>query len=309
MITVFGSVVLDLVTNVPAFPTPGESVLVESFTLLPGGKGANQALAAKRAGADVRFVGSVGDDDFGRQALENLTCEGVDLSALGRDSSRPTACATVCVAPSGDNQIVIAAGANFATHNDMLHDAWLQPGEILQMQLEIPFDDVWQAIKRAKAAGATTILNAAPFAPVPADILKKLDILNVNEVEAAMLAANHDMASEDLPALAKSLATRFGLTMVITLGGGGVICATATKFLHANALAIEPIDTVGAGDAFAGAFAAALANELDLGNCLQWGIVAGSLACLGAGAQNSLPKKDKIIQHIQEVMVSEETIK
>jgi ribokinase len=308
MITVFGSVVLDLVTNVPAFPTPGESVLVESFTLLPGGKGANQALAAKRAGGDVRFVGSVGEDDFGRQALENLTGEGVDLTALGKDPSRPTACATVCVAPNGDNQIVIAAGANYATQNDMLVDKWLQPGEILQMQLEIPLAEVWQAVKRAEAAGATAILNAAPFAPVPAEILQALDILNVNEVEAAMLAANHNLPADDLPALARNLAERFDLTVIITLGSDGVICATATRFLRANALAIEPRDTVGAGDAFSGAFAAAVSNELNLGICLQWGIVAGSLACLGSGAQNSLPAKGKITEHLQEVTVSEETI-
>ncbi len=305
MITVFGSAVLDLVANVPNFPTPGESVLVESFTLLPGGKGANQALAARRAGAETRFVGSVGDDDFGRQTLANLKAEGVDLSALRIDPTRSTACATVCVDPSGDNQIVIAAGANNATDNKQLEDCWLGPSDILQLQLEIPLTAVWQAVERGRVGGATVILNAAPFAKVPASVLNDLHILNVNEVEAAMLAESYGLSVESLPSLAQSLAKRFDLTMIITLGGEGIICATPSRLLQANALKIEPRDTVGAGDAFSGAFAAALDSSQPLEIALKWGVVAGSLACLGQGAQDSLPNFGSILKKLDEVNIKE----
>ena len=305
MITVFGSIVLDLVTNPPALPTPGESVLVETFALTPGGKGANQALAAKRAGADVRFAGCVGQDDFARRAVENLQADGVDLNSLKESKNRPTACATVCVAPNGENQIVIAAGANFATNNSMLLDDWLAPGEILQMQLEIPLTEVWQAAKRGREAGAMVILNAAPYATVPEEVLDVLHVLNVNEVEAAALAADHGLSGADIAQLALDLADKFRLCVIVTVGKDGVYCAFDGGLLKANALPIQARDTVGAGDAFAGAFAAALAQQEDLQTCLKWGCVGGSLACLGRGAQSSLPDKQAIQDHLVQIVVEQ----
>ncbi len=301
MITVFGSIVLDLVTNPPALPTPGQSVLVETFELTPGGKGANQALAAKRAGADVRLVGSVGQDDFARRALENLKNDGVDISALNESADLPTACATVCVAPDGENQIVIAAGANYGTDNRMLSDDWLGAGDILQMQLEIPLPEVWQAAKRGRDAGAMVILNAAPYATVPEEVLDALHILNVNETEAAALAADHGLGTDDLGQLAHDLADKYQLCVLVTVGAKGVLCAFDGEVVRANALPIQARDTVGAGDAFAGAFAAALAQQEDLHRSLKWGAVAGSLACLGPGAQASLPDKAEIQKHLMQI--------
>ncbi len=305
MITVFGSAVLDLVTNVPALPRPGESVLVETFALTPGGKGANQALAARRAGAEVRFVGTVGDDDFGHQAMLNLRAEGVDLAHLAVDPARPTACATVSVAPDGNNQIVIAAGANYSSKIEQLDANWLGPGEILQLQLEIPFDAVWRAVELGREKGATVILNAAPYSSVPEPVLEALDILNMNEIEAAALAAERGLDGTDLAALAGELADRYGLCVIITVGDRGVICADQERLMRANALAIRALDTVGAGDAFAGAFAAALAAGESLETGLRWGAVAGSLACLGQGAQASLPAAAEIQAHLDQVQVVE----
>jgi ribokinase len=184
LIIVFGSIGLDIVQTVCHLPRPGETVLTANYVMLPGGKGANQALAAARAGGEVCFSASIGDDDFGQRALSNLAEAGVDLSAVAR-RSRPTACATISVDGDGENQIVVSSGANLETTAAQLKAA---PGDLVLQQMEIPLSEICAGVDLAQQQGAQIILNAAPFHPIPPAILAKLDILIVNEVEARMLA-------------------------------------------------------------------------------------------------------------------------
>ena len=303
MITIFGSIVMDVVTRVDRLPRPGESRLAPSYVLTPGGKGANQALAAARAGADVRFVGSTGDDAFADLVLENLDPAGVTLSGLRRDPDQPTACATVCVADDGENQIVVAAGANMTTTAAQLGADDLGEGRLLLLQMEIRPVQNWRALHRAKASGTTTMLNVAPYAAVPAEALDHLDILCLNEVEADAMAAEMGQPAGDSLAFARHLAQRHELVAVVTLGADGALLAAGGEALRANALRLDVKDTVGAGDGFVGAFAAAHVKGLAPGECLRWGTVAGGLACLEAGAQAGLPDAAAIAARLDEISI------
>ncbi|MDP6690384.1 MAG: ribokinase [Alphaproteobacteria bacterium] len=305
MIVVFGSIGLDIVQSVERLPRPGETVLTADYVMLPGGKGANQALAAARAGGSVQFVASVGDDDFGRLALANLDQAGVALSQVAR-RQRPTACATISVDRDGENQIVVSSGANLATKAEQLQagSRQLAPGDLVLQQMEIPLPEICAGVELAHRRGARNILNAAPFQPIPPATLAKLDSLIVNEVEAEMLADNLGLDSGDLKAACDEVRRRFDVTVVLTLGADGAITFAPDQTLRANALPIQALDTVGAGDAFVGAFVAAMGAEMALSDCLRWGSVAGGLACLKPGAQDGVPDRVEIQARQDEIAVS-----
>ena len=184
LIIVLGSIAMDIVQSVPYLPRPGETMLTDDYVMLPGGKGANQALAAARSGGKVVFLATIGDDDFGRRALTNLEQAGVDLSNIVQ-CTRPTACATISVDVGGENQIVVSSGANRETTANKLNPS---PGDLVLQQMEVPLREVWRGIEYAKTNNATCILNAAPFQKIPLDILGLLDVLIVNEIEAKIYA-------------------------------------------------------------------------------------------------------------------------
>lgn len=300
MIVVFGSIGLDIVQSVKRLPRPGETVLTSDYAMLPGGKGANQALAAARAGSAVSFIASVGDDDFGRRALGNLDRAGVDLTAVAR-RDRPTACATVSVAGDGENQIVVSSGANLETVSEQLNPG---PGDLILQQMEIPLPEIWAGIDLAHDRGAKTILNAAPFHPIPPVALGKLDVLIVNEVEAAMLADDLGLDSTDLPGVCAAVQERFAVTVVLTVGADGAMAFARDQAIRANVLPLRALDTVGAGDAFVGAFVAAMAADMALADCLRWGSVAGGLTCQQPGAQDGIPTRDAIEQRQGEISIT-----
>lgn len=284
MITVFGSLNLDLVMAVPALPRAGETVLAPAYEAFPGGKGANQAAAAARAGAKVRLFGRVGGDPFAEPVLAALGRAGVDISGVGR-SARPTGVACVAVAPGGANQIVVASGANLAAEAAQVPDAALGAGTVVVLQNEVPVAETAALIGRASARGARVLLNLAPAGPFPAATLDRVAVLIVNEVEAAALAGR-----EGEPArIGRLLAARHGLTVVVTLGAGGALAFDAGTDWRSPALPVTPVDTTGAGDAFVGVFAAAMDAGLDLGGCLRRASVAAGLSCLAKGAQAALP--------------------
>ncbi|MBT3535879.1 MAG: ribokinase [Rhodospirillaceae bacterium] len=300
MIITFGSIGLDIVQSVRDLPRPGETVLTGDYAMLPGGKGANQALAAARAGGDVSFVASIGDDDFGQRALGNLVSAGIDVSGVAR-AGRPTACATISVDSAGENQIVVSSGANLETTAAQLHP---QAGDLVLQQMEIRPGEIWAGIDGATEAGARTILNAAPFQSIPPASLAKLDVLIVNEVEAAMLAEDLALDGTNLRQTCALVQRRFDLTVVLTLGGDGALALDELGTWQAGALAIQAIDTVGAGDAFVGAFVAAMAEGKALAECLRWGSVAGGLACLYPGAQDGVPKRPVIESRLNEIQIN-----
>ena len=288
MITVFGSLSADLVTQVKHLPAPGETVTGPGYTVVPGGKGANQALAAARAGAPVRFVGSVGGDGFKDLALSGMREGGVDLSAV-RESREQTACAFIAVDAQGENLIFVASGANLESRAEQLAAAGLTESDVLLLQMEITHAENWKAVDLAAAAGAKVVLNLAPAGPIPEESLRKLDVLVVNETEAGQLGAQLGPLPDDPEAIAAEIATRFALDCIVTLGPAGARSFGPSGTFSVPALAIDVVDTTAAGDAFVGAFAAGLNKGLGMEEALQMGAVAGSLACRAVGAQPSLP--------------------
>jgi len=300
LIIVFGSIGLDIVQMVRQLPRPGETVLTGDYVMLPGGKGANQALAAARAGGDVSFAASIGDDDFGQRALSNLAQAGVDLSAVVR-RSRPTACATISVDSAGENQIVVSSGANLVTTAAQLQ---ADPGDLVLQQMEIPLSEICAGVELAQQQGARSVLNAAPFQAIPAATLAKLNVLIVNEIEAQMLADDLGLGKADLAKVCATVQARFAITVILTLGADGAIAFAPNQSLRAGVLPLQALDTVGAGDAFVGAFVAAMANNTSLADCLRWGSVAGGLACLKSGAQDGAPDRAAIEARQDEINIT-----
>ena len=294
MLTVFGSINMDLIMRVPALPRPGETVLTESYATKPGGKGANQAVAAARSGGSVAMAGAVGPDGYGRALVENLRANGADASGVSQGTA-PTGIAYICVDDAAENFIAVASGANLEPRADRLSDAALGAGNTLLMQMEIPPEENWAAIERAGRLGARTVLNVAPAAPVPAAVLDRLDVLIVNEHEARTVAAATGLGdgaeAGALPALAQNLVESHGLICLITVGADGVVFAGPGQSAPARipAMPIEPVDTTGAGDAFCGIFAAGLDSGLALLPALNRAVAGSALACLALGAQESLP--------------------
>jgi len=278
MILVFGSVNIDLLMPVPHLPRPGETVLGGEYALLPGGKGANQALAARRAGAAVRMAGAVGDDAFAAPALEGLRRGGVDL-ALVRRVAQPTGCATILVGPDGENVIAVASGANAEVTAAQVPDEALRPDTVLVLQMEVPSGETAALIGRARSRGARIVLNLAPALPLERGLWGDIDVIVANEVEAASLG-------ED-PA---RVGTRTRQGFVITRGADG-----ATAFLSDGgtiavpSLPIEPVDTTGAGDTFVGVLATGLDRGFGLAAALRQASAAAALACLARGAQTAMP--------------------
>ena len=293
-VIVFGSANMDLVMPVLAVPVPGETVLTESYLAVPGGKGANQALAARRAGAKVSFAGAVGQDTHGESALSLLRAEGVDLDAV-RISDRPTGCAVVMVDPNGENSIVVASGANQSVLAGQVSDALLDEAELLVLQQEIPLEENLQLAIRASRKGLRVVFNLAPARDVPDDLLESVDMLVVNEVEAVFLAGGHSV--EDMSLLAGALASRHDFSVVITLGSDGAVVApggNAGSF-SVKAPQVNVTDTTGAGDTFTGYLAARLAQgNLVLEKCISEAICAASLACTKAGAQAGIPYSSEV---------------
>jgi ribokinase len=287
MITVFGSINLDLIGRVSRIPLPGETVPGSSFSTAPGGKGANQALAAKRAGAMVRLVGAVGKDNMAEQALALLKAGNVDLTAV-RHLDQQQGVAMILVDDAGENVIGILPGANGAMTPDDADKAVgnLSSKDVLVVQQEIPQAATMRALGLARLNGSTSILNTAPFLDTTAAVAGTASIVVANETEFALLAGG---TVGDLRTAMDLWATSRKQTIIVTLGPDGAIAATPETMLHVPALAIEPVDTVGAGDTFVGYLAAGLDAGLDLEAAMGRAAVAASLACLKPGAQPSIP--------------------
>jgi ribokinase len=283
VILVFGSINVDVLTPVPLLPRPGETVLGGDYALLPGGKGANQAVAACRAGASVMMAGAVGTDTFAALALEALRRDGVDLD-LVRRVDRPTGVAAIMIGAEGENLIAVAPGANRKAAAARVPDSVLGVGTILVCQMEVPAAQNWALIARARAAGVRVVLNLAPAAPIDPALVAQIDVLVANEGEAAALDAD--------PA---ALARRLRQALVVTRGGAGSTAFLADGgHIETPALAIEPIDTTGAGDTFVGVLAAGLDRQLALSEALRRAGAAAGLACLSRGAQSAMPDRRAI---------------
>ena len=298
MIVVFGSINADLIMFVDSLPGAGETVLCPSYRVAPGGKGANQAAAAARAGAEVAMFGQVGADGFGDLAVQALADAGVDTAGVLR-AGVPTACAAIGVDKDGENQIIVASGANLRARADQVPDAVLGPGTTLLLQLEVPIEETAALTARARGSGARIILNAAPAGPVPEAVMRSVDILVVNGIEAEALCqgiGGQGIGGEGIggegtagpEAAARGLAETFGVTCVVTLGGEGARAFGPEGAWSVDALRITPVDTTGAGDAFVGVLAASLDSARGFEESLHRASVGAGLACLAEGAQAAL---------------------
>ncbi|MDA0261281.1 MAG: PfkB family carbohydrate kinase [Proteobacteria bacterium] len=292
MITVFGSINMDLVTPVPRLPGPGETIPTTHYETYAGGKGANQALAAARAGAQVALVGSVGNDGFAEPALAPLAAAGIDLSQIARRDGH-TGLAMISVDPAGENLIVAANGVNLETTASQL-DSSPASATTLLLQMETAPEENWIAIRHAQARGVRTILNVAPAAEVPKAILRLLDIVIVNETEILLVAGAFGPATDDPESAALRLVEAGVKTVIVTLGAAGAAAYTTTGSWRVGVPQIEVVDSVGAGDSFVGALAAALDDGADLAAALHRAAIAGSLACRRRGAQTSIPHAAEI---------------
>ncbi len=283
MVVVFGSINLDLVARVPRIPVPGETIAGRTLATLPGGKGANQALAARAAGAAVALYGVVGADTFATAALANLRAAGVALDGVATLSA-PTGVALINVADDGENAITVIPGANALAQADAVPDDLLARGVTLLMQLEVPVAEVASLAARAHARGATVVLNAAPAVPLPEAILAAVNVLVVNESEAATYAAAWQLPASPAAFVCAAM-ERLGLCAVVTLGARGAVTSGAGRVVNVSPPAIAVIDTTGAGDAFAGALVAALDRSAMIDEAIAAGVAAGALACTHVGAQ------------------------
>lgn len=293
MVTVFGSINLDLVCRVARFPAPGETIAGSSFATFPGGKGANQALAAARAGADVRLHGAIGNDAFAAAAMALLAAHGVDTRGVARVDA-PTGCATILVNDHGENCIVVVAGANALASPDSVPDAQLTSNALLVLQHEVEAAANAALIARARRSGARILLNAAPARPIPLELLRAIDILVVNENEATTLASALGWIATPRDFVSAATAAAPNLAVALTLGAGGAFWVSAATALRARPPDVRVVDTTGAGDAFVGALAAAIVDGAEPVDVLRRAVAAGSLACTAHGAQPAMPDRADI---------------
>lgn len=289
MVVVFGSVNLDLVARVARIPSPGETLAGSTFAMLPGGKGANQALAARRAGADVALYGAVGRDTFASVALANLAAAGVHLDGV-MPVDIGTGVALIHVDDRGENAITVVPGANALARAAQVPDERLACGNTLLVQLEAPMTEVEALATRARRTGARVVLNAAPAARLSTALLRSLDVLVVNEHEASFYARALG-AHEDPMAFVTYAQEQFGIAVVLTLGARGAVTIMDGQQVRSDPPRVDVIDSTGAGDALAGALAAALDRGATLPRALADGVSAGAAACTHHGAQWSLPSQ------------------
>ena len=297
-VTVLGSLNMDISVTVPRLPGPGATVLGSAARFTPGGKGANQAVAAARLGADVRMVGCVGDDDFGRQLLAALRAEGIDTSAVRTVTTVPTGLAMIAVDAQGENLIIVAPGANHEVGPPDVAAATENPRDILVISAEIPT----QAISQALAQAGSCVLNLAPAPENAAALLatadQHLDWLVVNESEAAAVLGHPVSGLADAALAAAELTTAGPRHAVVTAGAHGAALASAAGPDGAEVIVgfrVPAVDTVGAGDTFVGALAVALAAGVPPREAIRAASAAGATAVTRHGAQTAMPGPAEVL--------------
>lgn len=301
-VVVVGSANLDTTVRVRRLPAPGETVLGSDLLTSHGGKGANQAVAARRAGAAVAFIGKRGTDGPGEAIARRLTEEGIGTEGLLADPSAPTGAALIAVDEAGQNQIVVAPGANAAlTVEEFLAcRRLLQGARVLLAQLETPLATVREALRTARAVGMLTLLNPAPAAREAAGLFEFVDLLVPNAQEAALLAGHPVRSVGEAEDAARRLLAQGCRAVIVTLGSEGALLLRPGEARRFPAFPVQAVDATGAGDAFCGALAAALAEGRPLEAAVPFACAAGALACTRRGAQESLPTRDAVLALLRE---------
>lgn len=294
-----GSSNTDMVVKVPHIPAPGETILGTGFMTISGGKGANQAVAAARAGADVTFIACVSDDSFGKQALENYRKDGIDTSCIKVQPGTHSGIALINVAEDGENSISVAPGANSYLFPEDIHgfeDAF-DGAKVVLAQLETPMETVEAAADVAHSKGIPFILNPAPGAPIPESLLSKVTIITPNETEAAIIISRKSLSEKDIPEMANEIFENGGTTVLLTLGSKGVYLKSLDFEGMIPGYTVKAVDTTAAGDVFNGALSAALAGEMKLNEAVDFAQRAAAISVTRMGAQPSAPHLDEIQQY------------
>lgn len=298
-IVVVGSSNTDMILQSTRLPRPGETILGGRFSMAPGGKGANQAVAAARAGGDVTFLARVGDDLFGRQALEGFRQDGIDVGHVICDDKSPSGVALIFVDDEGENSIGVASGANgeLSIADIDVAKPVIASADIVLMQLETPLETIHHAATVASAAGVPVILNPAPAQPLSDDLLRCIAILTPNESEAELLTGIQVSDVSSAMKAAESLLAKGVKTVIITLGAKGAVVVGSQFRRHVPAFSVaEIVDTTGAGDVFNGSLAVALADGKTLNDAVRFACAAAGLSATKLGAQPSAPTRKNIKQ-------------
>ncbi len=295
-ITVLGSYNTDLVTFSPRIPQPGETILGTGFKTGPGGKGSNQAIAAARLGAAVSFIGQIGQDMFGDMALKAWQEAGIDTADVIQSAQHPTGVASIIVDEHGENIIVVASGANWAVSPADLDQAEqvIASSKVFLTQLETPLESVRRGLEIARHHGVTTILNPAPGQPLSPEILALADILTPNQTEAEIITG---ITGGDAGNACRALRERGARTIVMTLGSQGVLLFDEDGPRAFPAFKVpQVVDTTGAGDAFNGGLAVALAEGKPLADAIRFANATGAISVTRAGAAESMPTREEVLQ-------------
>lgn len=294
MLLVFGSINVDMAFDTEVLPQAAETVMGKGYRISPGGKGANQAHAARLDGSATTLVGAVGNDAMAEMALQGLIAAGVDLSHIQRLNGQ-TGCAAIVVDGQGENQIVVAPGVNLSARADHVPEDILAMANILLLQMETDYSQNTALALRARQLGCPVVLNNAPAKPLAVDLLEVLDVLIVNQPELVMTTQTLGISADAPVFLVQALAQRFSFSVVLTLGGQGLIaCRPGEPPLMLPAMKVPVVDTTGAGDTFSGVFAAALARQQSFEEAVMRGLVAAGLSCTRPGAQLAQPKAEDI---------------
>jgi len=297
MITVVGSLNMDLMVDAPSLPQPGETVRGRNFHRSPGGKGANQACAAARMGIKCALIGAVGDDLFGDELLASLRGDEIEVAAVMRRANTSSGVAMITVDDAGQNQIVLAAGANDTVSPSEIarHSAILWESKAVIAQLEIPLDAVEAALRQAKQGRALAVLNPAPYAELSDELLRLCDWIIPNEIEAIQLADMTVRSAEDASLAAQNLRKRSGgACIAVTLGAAGVWVEAPEFSGHIPGFAVQAVDTVAAGDVFIGAFVTRLVEGADPRDAARFACAAAAISVTRRGAQASIPRRSEV---------------
>lgn len=294
-ILIVGSLNMDLVVRVPHSPMPGESVLGGEFETFPGGKGANQAVAAARMGAEVTMIGRVGNDDFGDVLIQNLVADKIKTNYVIKETTAPTGIAMIAVSDNGENSIVVAPGANMQVSVDDVNKASdiFKEIDLLLIQLECPLEAVAEAIKFAKANHVKVVLNPAPAQVLPEWLLADIDVITPNENELKFITGEKEISKGAYALLEQGVKN-----VLVTLGSDGAYLVNETSDVHFPAHKVIAVDTTAAGDSFNGALAVLLAENETLLKAVRFAMAAGALATTRRGAQPSIPNRKEVEQFL-----------
>jgi ribokinase len=297
-ILVVGSLNADLVVQVPRFPQPGETISGSDLQIIPGGKGANQAVAAAKQGTSVSMLGRVGNDSFGPELIHNLKQNNVETSHVQLDSGSATGTAIIAVDSNGQNNIILSPGGNGQVRQTDVANVSFSDYKLLLLQLEIPIEAVTSAAQRAKESGLRVLLNPAPARSLPEELISLSDFILPNETELSLLTDQsvHDISSAEKAA--RTLLQGGAQNVIVTLGANGALIVNKEITKHVPTFEVQVVDTTAAGDAFIGGFASALLSNKSLEEAVRYGCACGALATTKFGAQPSLPAREEVERFI-----------